>query len=134
MLIISFWANNAPVSQQPPPSLEEVEAVFFALAHAARRHIVLLLGHTGGELPSGYLAKRFPHSWPTTTRHLGVLEKAGLVVVSRRGRSSFYTLDRERVERVVGGWLVNLEPPSPKRTWTSKGPKSVLALTKKGKP
>lgn len=121
------------MSQQPPLSLEEIEAVFFALAHEARRHIVLLLSHTGDELPSGYLAKRFHHSWPTTTRHLGVLEKAGLVVVERRGRSSFYRLDRQRVERVIGGWLANLEPPSPKRTWTSKGPKSVRALTKKDK-
>jgi DNA-binding transcriptional ArsR family regulator len=119
------------VSRQPPLSLEEVEAVFFALAHEARRHIVLLLSHTGDKLPSGYLAKRFHHSWPTTTRHLAVLEKAGLVVVERRGRSSFYKLDRERVERVVGGWLAKLEPPSPKRTWTSKGPKSVLALNRK---
>lgn len=122
------------MSSQPPLTLEEIELVFFALAHEARRHIVLLLSHTGDELPSGYLAKRFQHSWPTTTRHLNVLEKAGLVVVERRGRSSFYRLDRERVQRVVGGWLAKLEPPTPKRTWTSKGPKSLLALTKKGKP
>ena len=122
------------MSSQPPLTLEEIEAVFFALAHEARRHIVLLLSHTGDELPSGYLAKRFQHSWPTTTRHLNVLEKAGLVVVERRGRSSFYRLDRERVQRVVGGWLTKLEPPTPKRTWTSKGPTSLAALTKKGKP
>src|SRR5882724_10630863 len=56
------------MSTVTPPTLEEIEAVFFALAHQARRHIVLLLGHTGGELSSGYLAKRFGHSWPTTTR------------------------------------------------------------------
>src|SRR4029453_5076690 len=98
-----------------------------------RRHIVMLLSHTGDRLPSGYLAKRFHHSWPTTTRHLGVLEKAGLVVVERRGRSTSYTLNRGGMECVVGGGLAKLEPPSPKRTWTSKGPKSVLALTKKGK-
>src|SRR5258707_947833 len=46
-----------PMSTAALPTLEEIEAVFFALAHEARRHIVLLLGHTGGELPSGYLAK-----------------------------------------------------------------------------
>src|ERR1041385_4401655 len=109
-------------------SLEEIDAVFDALAHEARRHILVTLSHLGGELPSGYLAKRFQHSWPTTTRHLGVLEKAGLVVVERRGRSSFYKLDRARVERVLGGWLEKLEPPSPERTWTSRGPKSVLAM------
>jgi DNA-binding IclR family transcriptional regulator len=99
----------------------------------------MLLGHTGGELPSGYLAKKFHHSWPTTTRHLNVLEAAGLVQVTRRGRSSHYRLDRERVQRVLGRWLANLEPPTPRQTWTSTGPKSTRALaagsklTRKGK-
>jgi DNA-binding transcriptional ArsR family regulator len=115
------------------PTLAEIEAVFFALSHEARRHIVLLLGHTGGELPSGYLAQRFAHSWPTTTRHLRVLEDAGIVHVRRRGRSSFYTLDRERVQRVLGSWLANLEPPSPRATWTSSGPKTTGGLRRRTK-
>jgi DNA-binding transcriptional ArsR family regulator len=117
------------------PTLEEIEAVFFALAHQARRHIVLLLGHTGGELPSGYLAKRFGHSWPTTTRHLRVLEESGLVEVSRRGRTSNYRLKRDFVQRVLGDWLANLEPVSLKQTWESAGPKAVrdLGQTKKRK-
>jgi len=112
-------------------SLEDVEAVFMALSHEARRHILLLLSHLGSELPSGYLAKRFHHSWPTTTRHLGVLEKAGLVDVRRKGRSSHYRINRERVLRVVGGWLDNLEPPTPREKWTSSGPKSTDALANK---
>jgi DNA-binding transcriptional ArsR family regulator len=110
------------------PSLEDIEAVFLALSHQARRHILLILSHLGGELPSGYLASRFHHSWPTTTRHLGVLEKAGLVEVRRHGRSSHYRLNRERLSRVVGGWLDNLRPPTPEQQWTSSGPKSTRAL------
>jgi len=123
------------MSTATPPTLEEIEAVFFALAHQARRHIVLLLGHTGGELPSGYLAKRFGHSWPTTTRHLRVLEDSGLVEVSRRGRTSNYRLKRDFVQHVLGDWLANLEPVSPKRTWASAGPKAArdLGQTKKRK-
>jgi DNA-binding transcriptional ArsR family regulator len=123
------------MSTATPPTLEDIEAVFFALAHQARRHIVLLLGHAGGELPSGYLAKRFGHSWPTTTRHLRVLEESGLVEVSRRGRTSNYRLKRDFVQRVLGDWLANLEPVSSKRTWASAGPKSVrdLGQTKKRK-
>ena len=114
-----------------PPTLEDIEAVFFALAHEVRRHIVLLLGHSGGELPSGYLAKRFPHSWPTTTRHLNVLEKAGVIAVHRRGRSSYYRLERERVQRVLGGWLGKLDAPSPEATWTSSGPKTTQGLAER---
>ena len=114
------------------PSLEEIEAVFMALSHEARRHIVLILSHLGGELPSGYLATRFHHSWPTTTRHLGVLERAGLVEVRRQGRSSHYRVNRERLARVLGGWLANLTPPTPEKKWFSSGPKSTRALMIQG--
>ncbi len=113
---------------RPAPSIEEIESVFTALSHEARRHILMILSHLGGELPSGYLATRFHHSWPTTTRHLGVLEKAGLVEVRRRGRSSHYRINRERLSRVVGGWLENLRPPTPEQQWVSSGPKSTRAL------
>jgi DNA-binding transcriptional ArsR family regulator len=114
--------------ETPPPTLDEIEAVFAALAHEARRHVLLVLAHLGGELPSGYLAARFQHSWPTTTRHLKILQDAGLVRVRREGRSSWYRLDRERLERVAGGWLRHLEPVDPERKWKSPGPKSTREL------
>jgi DNA-binding transcriptional ArsR family regulator len=113
------------------PSLEEVDAVFLALAHEARRHIVLLLAHSGGELPSGYLAARFQHSWPTTTRHLKVLEEAGLVEVRREGRTSNYRLNRERLQHVVGDWLRHLEPVGPEKKWAPTGPRSTRELAKR---
>jgi DNA-binding transcriptional ArsR family regulator len=108
-----------------PANLQEIDSVFGALSHEVRRQIVLLLSHLGGELPSGYLANRFAHSWPTTTRHLHVLEAAGLVSVRREGRSCVYRLERERLRQVVGGWLALFEPPSPEQTWRSSGPRSV---------
>jgi DNA-binding transcriptional ArsR family regulator len=116
------------VTHSPVPSLHDTELVFVALAHEARRQILLLLSHLGGELPSGYLAARFQHSWPTTTRHLGVLEKAGLVEVRREGRSSHYRLNRTRLAQVVEGWLRHLEPVGPEQTWTSTGPRAASAL------
>jgi DNA-binding transcriptional ArsR family regulator len=105
--------------------LEEIERVFAALSHEVRRHVLLLLSHRGGELPSGYLAQRFAHSWPTTTRHLRVLEAAGLVSVRREGRNSIYRLERERLQGFLGDWLALLDPPTPERTWRSSGPRSV---------
>src|SRR5262249_60129765 len=95
------------------PTLEEIEVVFEALSHEARRHIVVTLSHLGGELPSGYLARRFQHSWPTTTRHLNVLEKARLVEVRREGRSSHYRVNRARPRQVVGRGLDHPPPPHP---------------------
>jgi DNA-binding transcriptional ArsR family regulator len=116
----------------PTPSRADVDLVFAALSHEARRHIVAMLAHLGGELPSGYLASRFEHSWPTTTRHLKVLEDAGIVEVRREGRSAHYRLRHARVDDVVGGWLARIRPSGPEKTWTSSGPKSTSALAARG--
>ncbi|MBO3748125.1 helix-turn-helix transcriptional regulator [Streptosporangiaceae bacterium NEAU-GS5] len=93
--------------------------------------MLLLLGQCGGELPSGYLAARFQHSWPTTSRHLKVLEDAGLVEVRRERRSSNYRLNRERLEHVVAGWLRYLEPVDPEQRWSPSGPRSTSELAQR---
>ena len=87
--------------------LEDLEAVFSALANASRRHILMVLHFRGGEMTAGEIAGRFGCSWPTTTRHLGVLLKAGLVDVEQQGRQRTYRLNRDRLTRVSGGWLKN---------------------------
>lgn len=107
------------------PTLVEIERVFDALSHEARRHIVMLLAHQGPELPSGYLAGRLSHSWPTTTRHLHVLEAAGIVTVRRDGRNAMYRLERERLQGVLGGWIAMLEPSDPQQIWRSRGPRHL---------
>ncbi len=84
--------------------LEEYEEVFWALAHASRRHILVVLNSRGGKMPAGDIAKRFSCSWPTTTRHLKVLEKALLVQVTREGREQIYQLNHERLQ-VAKKWL-----------------------------
>jgi DNA-binding transcriptional ArsR family regulator len=114
--------------------MAETDAVFQALAHPARRNIVLILSHLGGELPSGYLAARFQHSWPTTTRHLAVLERAGVVQVRRAGRSGFYRLDREHLQQVVRRWMAHLEAVGPEKTWPPVGPRSTTDLRRKHPP
>jgi len=103
-------------SRADPPSraeqrLEELESVFAALAHEQRRHILLTLHFRGGELSAGAIAERFACSWPTTSRHLAVLEHAGLVEVEKRGRERFYRVARDRLLGVVGDWLANFAPP-----------------------
>ncbi|HMJ12152.1 MAG TPA: metalloregulator ArsR/SmtB family transcription factor, partial [Polyangiaceae bacterium] len=72
--------------------LADTEAVFTALAHASRRHVLLVLHFRGGQMTAGEIAERFACSWPTTTRHLRVLEAAGLVRVEKRGRERVYEL------------------------------------------
>jgi DNA-binding transcriptional ArsR family regulator len=95
------------MSDGPGPEqwLADVDAVFTALAHASRRHILLVLHFRGGEMTAGEIADRFGCSWPTTSRHLRVLRGAGLVDVVKRGRERVYRLARQRLEDVVVGWL-----------------------------
>jgi DNA-binding transcriptional ArsR family regulator len=85
--------------------LADLETVFSALAHEQRRHILLTLKFRGGAMTAGEIADRFACSWPTTTRHLRVLEEAGLVTVEKRGRERFYKLMVQRLLDVTGGWL-----------------------------
>lgn len=101
------------------------DEVFGALGHATRREILVLLDSRGGELPSGYLAKHFLHSWPTTTRHLRVLEEAGLVSVRRTGRSSIYRLERDRLREIARGWFGHFAQYDPTRSWTPSGPRTT---------
>jgi len=96
----------APESPRDPKrELEDLDAVFKALAHPLRRQVLLVLHFRGGEMSAGAIAGRFACTWPTTTRHLRVLKEAGLVRVLRRGRERIYALDHERLRSVVGGWL-----------------------------
>lgn len=85
--------------------LDDLDAVFGALGHATRRHVLQVLAARNGTLTAGELAARFAHSWPTTTRHLGVLVKTGLVTVSSIGRERHYRLERQRLGDLLALWL-----------------------------
>ena len=92
----------------PKPSAEErlaaLDAVCSALAHPARRQILLTMKFRGGTMTAGEITGRFGHAWPTTTRHLRVLEAAGLVSYIKRGRKRLYRLELKRIE-VINEWL-----------------------------
>lgn len=85
-----------------PPDLYEV--VFSALAHPARRRIVMTLNFGGGQMSAGDIAALFEHSWPTTSRHIRVLQSAGLVSSERVGRSRLYRIETQRLG-IVRDWL-----------------------------
>jgi DNA-binding transcriptional ArsR family regulator len=80
------------------------EAIFTALAHPARRRVLHALYFAGGAMTAGEIAAMFKHAWPTTTRHLKVLEAAGIIRHERRGRGRLYRLDTQRL-RLARDWL-----------------------------
>ncbi len=97
-------------NRDPKAELDELEAVASAIAHPARRQILMTVHFRGGEMTAGDIAGRFAHTWPTTTRHLRVLERAGLLDGRREGRTRIYRSNPERLE-VLKRWLAWFDTP-----------------------
>jgi DNA-binding transcriptional ArsR family regulator len=91
--------------------LDALEQVFATLAHAARRQILLTV-HFRGSMTAGEIAGRFAHAWPTTTRHLRVLERAGLLAHTKVGRTRVYRVNRARLA-LVHEWLAWFDKKPP---------------------
>jgi DNA-binding transcriptional ArsR family regulator len=96
--------NIAKPMRQSRAKLDAYEHVFTALAHPARRQILITLNFNKGAMSAGEIASMFKHAWPTTTRHLGVLEAAGVIAHERDGRTRIYRLNKRRLE-LARDWL-----------------------------
>src|SRR5256886_15116132 len=83
---------------------EELSAVFGALADPTRRAILVRL--TEGDANVAELAAPFRVSQPAISRHLKVLEQAGLISRSRRATARLSHLEAEPLREAVG-WLVD---------------------------
>jgi DNA-binding transcriptional ArsR family regulator len=81
---------------------DQLSAVFGALADPTRRAILARL--TEGDLTVGELSGRFPVSQPAISRHLKVLEGAGLISRSRRATARLSHLEAEPL-REATEWL-----------------------------
>jgi len=79
-----------------------LDRVFGALADPTRRAIVSRL--VDGDAGVVELASAFPISQPAVSKHLRVLEDAGLVTRRREGRRNLCTLRAERL-RPVADWV-----------------------------
>jgi ArsR family transcriptional regulator, arsenate/arsenite/antimonite-responsive transcriptional repressor len=84
-----------------------------ALADPTRRQILKLLRED--DLPAGAIAEQFDISWPSISRHLGVLTSAGLVKATRRGQQLVYALTTsvliDIVTELADMARLNDEPP-----------------------
>lgn len=74
----------------------ELDALFAALANTTRRSIVQRLA--GGEATISELAKPFDMTLPAVSKHLLVLERAGLIRRQRDGQSRRCTLQPEALD------------------------------------
>jgi DNA-binding transcriptional ArsR family regulator len=80
----------------------QLDSVFGALSDATRRAILAELAH--GERTVGELARPFEISRPAISKHLRVLERAGLVRRTPEGRISRCALDASPL-RGAADWV-----------------------------
>ena len=87
-----------------------MDKVFSALASAPRRRILAYLSATS--LTAGEIAERFEMSKPSLSKHLSVLENAGLVTRERRGQFIHYSLAPENLANTLNGYVQEVCPVS----------------------
>lgn len=87
-----------------------MESVFEALASTPRRKILAFLAEA--ELTAGEIAARFSMSKPAISKHLSVLEGAGLVRGEKRGQFIHYALVRDNLFNTLNGFVQEVCPVS----------------------
>src|SRR5215203_3157521 len=86
--------------------VDQLSQVFGALADPTRRAILARLAE--GDLPVGEIASPFPMSQPAISRHLKVLESAGLISRARRATARLSHLEAEPL-REATEWLARYQ-------------------------
>ena len=89
---------------------DPLSAKFAALADPTRRAILARLCE--GEASVGELAEPFDMSLPAVSKHLKVLENAGLIVSEKRGQFVFYRLLPDALTNVLNGYVQEVCPVS----------------------
>lgn len=87
-----------------------MDKIFNALASHARRRILAYLAEA--ELTAGEIAARFEMTKPAISKHLQILENAGLIRSEKRGQFVHYSLVRESLVNTLNGFVSNLCPVS----------------------
>ena len=86
----------------------QLDRVFEALASRPRRQILAYLSHA--ELSTSELASRFDMTAPAISRHLSILENAGLVSSERKGQFVLYRLNRDNLVNTLTGYAFEVCP------------------------
>jgi ArsR family transcriptional regulator len=84
--------------------------VFAALASTARRKILAYL--SAADLTAGEIADRFAMSKPAISKHLQILENAGLVSSEKNGQFVTYSLVRESLTNTLNSFVQEVCPVS----------------------
>lgn len=87
-----------------------MQAIFEALASLPRRKILAYLSNA--DLTAGEIAARFDMSKPAISKHLQILENAGLVRSERKGQFIVYALVPDNLVNTLNGFAQEVCPVS----------------------
>jgi DNA-binding transcriptional ArsR family regulator len=87
------------------------DRIFDALASAPRRHVLRRLA--AHELSTSDLAAALAMTAPAVSRHLSILESAGLVTGRRDGQRVLYALVRDTLIEALSGFAAECRPGQP---------------------
>jgi DNA-binding transcriptional ArsR family regulator len=85
-----------------------IESVFAALASTPRRKILAYLSEAS--LTAGEIAERFDMTKPSLSKHLKLLEGAGLVKSEKRGQFVHYSLADDNLLGTLHNYLATFCP------------------------
>ena len=106
--------------------IDSLTLTFSALADPTRRSILSRLAE--GEATVSEIAEPYSLSLPAISRHLKVLEHAGLIVRSRDAQWRRNRLEAQPLDEAVE-WML-----SRKQTWEARMDRLEAHLTSKGEP
>lgn len=87
-----------------------MQTVFEALASTPRRKILAYLSNA--DLTAGEIAARFDMSKPAISKHLQILENAGLIRGERSGQFIYYSLVPDSLTNTLNGFVQEVCPVS----------------------
>ncbi len=85
-----------------------IDKVFEALASRPRRQVLAYLAEN--ELTTSELAARFEMTAPSMSRHLSLLETAGLVTSHRQGQHVYYRLNADSLVNTLTSYAFEICP------------------------
>lgn len=82
--------------------------VFQALSSSVRRQILAYLSNS--DMTAGQIAERFNISKPALSKHLGILENAGLIRSEKKGQYVHYYLNKESLIGTLNNFISDFCP------------------------
>lgn len=101
-----------------------MDRVFAALASLPRRQILAFLGQTA--LATSDLAARFGMSASAVSRHLSVLQQAGLVSAERQGQRVLYRLQRDALLDALARFASEVDGPLRREPQPARTPREAI--------